>query len=324
MAATKTTTGGNFSVPQYYDKIFLERLQAGPAFLPHTTQKKLTPASGVVMYFPRMTVSSTMPSAYNLTEGTATTPTLFSGTTVTATMIGLGHAKGVSDLLLLTAISSTNEEVVREMADHANNVIDRKINEVAKGVTGVAPPTGIGFSLIWGVDYAIPMSAGQTATGIDNGTLTTAVLRRGAKTLRGRNVPTFEDGFYHMVLHSDSWTTLQADSTWQAQYVYTNPETVKMGGLGEYGGIKFYGDNNITQSANGSAGATISFNVMLGKGALGAVSLDGNIKSFYKVPGDTTTSDPINQLATIGWKANFISVILDVQSGLILATADSA
>ncbi len=322
MSATTTTSGGNFTIPQYYDKIFLERLQAGPAMLPHTTQKKLTPNSGTVMFFPRMTVSSTMPSAYNLTEGTVTTPALFSGTVVTATMIGLGHAKGVSDLALLTAISSTNEEVVREMADHANNVIDRKIIEVAMGVTGGQPPTGVGFSIQWGFNST--MSAGMIATGTDNGTLTTTVLRRVAKVLRAANVPTFEDGFYHMVLHSDSWTTLQGDSTWQAQYVYTNPETVKMGGMGEYGGIKFYGDNNMVQSANGSAGATISYNVLLGKGALGAVSLDGNIKSIIKSPNDSTTSDPLNQLSTIGWKANFISVILNKSSGIIVATADSA
>lgn len=322
MAQTLTTDGARFTLPQYYDKVFLERLQPGPAFLPHTTQKKLTPNSGTVMFFPRMTVSSTMPSAYNLTEGTATTPALFSGTTVTATMIGLGHAKGVSDLALLTTISSTNEEVVREMADHANNVIDRKIMEVAFGCTGVAPPTGVGFSIQWGFNST--MSAGMIATGTDNGTLTTTVLRRVAKVLRQNNVSTFEDGFLHMILHSDSWTTLQADTTWQAQYVYTNPETVKMGGMGEYGGIKFYGDNNITQSANGSAGATISYNVILGKGALGAVSLDGNIKSFLKTSGDTTTSDPLNQISTIGWKANFISVILNNKCGLIVATADSA
>jgi N4-gp56 family major capsid protein len=322
MANTLTSDGARFSLPQYYDKIFLERLQAGPAFLPHTTQKKLTPNSGTVMFFPRMTVSSTMPSAYLLSEGTARTSELFSGTTVTATLVQYGNSKGVSDLALLTTISSTNEEIVKEQADHANNVIDRVIMEASYGCTGVAPPTGVGFSIKWGFDST--MSAGMIATGTDNGTLTTTVLRRVAKTLRQRNVPTFEDGFYHMVLHSDSWTTLQSDTTWQAQYVYTNPETVKMGGMGEYGGIKFYGDNNITQSANGSAGATISYNVLLGKGALGAVSLDGNIKSILKTSGDQTTSDPLNQISTIGWKANFVAVRLNVQSGLIVATADSA
>lgn len=322
MVMTLTTTGARFTLPQYYNKVFLDQLQPGPAFLPHTNQKKLTPNSGTVMYFPKMTVSSTMPSAYTLTEGTAVTPETFTGTTVTATMVGLGNAKGISDLALLTTINGTTEELVRELADQANNVIDRKIMEVTYGATGVAPPTGVGFSIKWGFDGT--MSAGMLATGTDNGTLTCTVLRRVAKVLRGLNVPTFEDGFYHMVLHSDSWTTLQADTTWQSQYVYTNPETVKMGGMGEYGGIKFYSDNNITQSANGSAGATISYNVLLGKNAIGAVSLDGNIKTYMKTSGDTTTSDPISQLGTFGWKANFISVILNNKCGLIVATADSA
>lgn len=323
--ATTTTGNASATLPNYYSKLFLERLQPGPIMMDYCMQQPLPPGNGTVMFFPRMTVTGTTPNTYKITEGTIITPETFSATAVTATILQFANAKGVSDLTELTAISTTVSEVVKELADQANNVLDKEILQVAYGASAFVTPTGQGFSVFFGnIDLGTSTSAGQIYAGTAEFSMTTGVMRRWAKRLRARNVQPFDDNMYALITHSDTEMTLQADSTWQNSYFYTDPENPHRGVFGRYGGIKVVTDNNIFQSANGSASATLSYSLLLGRGALGASMLAGGIQTFTKRSGDQTTSDPVNQLVTFGWKANFVPIILNLSCGLIIATADSA
>jgi N4-gp56 family major capsid protein len=103
----------------------------------------------------------------------------------------------------------------------------------------------------------------------------------------------------------------------------TDPENLRKGVAGTYGGAKIVIDNNITTSANGSAGATIYYSLLMGRGALGATELDGGIHTYAKKSGESDTSNPINQFVTFGYKANFVSKILNLSCGLVILTADA-
>lgn len=319
------TTTGNASatLPNYYSKLFLERLQPGPIMMDYCMQQPLPANNGTVMFFPRMTVSGTTPNTYKITEGTTITPETFSATAVTATVLQFANAKGVTDLTELTAISSTITEVVNELADQANNVLDKEILQVAYGASGLVTPTGQGFSVVFGnIDLGVSTSAGPIYAGTAEFGMTTTVMRRWTKKLRARNVQPFDDDLYALVVHSDTEMNLQADTTWQNSYFYTDPENPHRGVFGRYGGVKVITDNNIFQSANGSASAVLSYSLLLGRGSLGASMLAGGVQTFTKRSGDQTTSDPVNQIITFGWKANFVPVILNISCGLIIATAD--
>lgn len=321
--ATTTTANASATLPNYYSKLFLERLQPGPILMDYCMQQPLPPGNGIVMFFPRMTVSGTTPNTYKITEGTLITPETFSATAITATMLQFANAKGVTDLTELTAISSTVSEVVKELADQANNVLDKEILQVAYGASAFVTPTGQGFSVVFGnIDLITSTSAGPSYAGTAEFGMTTSVMRRWTKKLRARNVQPFDDDLYALIVHSDTEMNLQADTTWQNSYFYTDPENPHRGVFGKYGGVKVVTDNNIFQSANGSAGATLSYSLLLGRGGIGASMLAGGIQTFTKRSGDQTTSDPVNQLVTFGWKANFVPVILNVSCGLIIATAD--
>lgn len=323
--ATTTTANASATLPNYYSKLFLERLQPGPVMMDYAMKQPMPENSGKVMFFPRMTVTSTLPNTYKITEGTIITPETFSATAITATIAQWANAKGVSDLTQLTAISSTVSEVVKELADQANNVLDKQILQTAYGASAFVTPTGQGFSVVFGnIDLGTSTSAGQTYAGTAEFQMSTAVMRRWTKKIRALNVQPFDDDLYALIVHSDTEMVLQADTTWQNSYFYTDPENPHRGVFGKYGGVKVVTDNNIFQSANGSASATLSYSLLLGRGALGVSTLGGNIQTFTKKSGDTTTSDPVNQLVTFGWKANFAAVILNVSCGLIIATADSA
>ena len=102
----------------------------------------------------------------------------------------------------------------------------------------------------------------------------------------------------------------------------TDPENMRRGVAGAYGGVKIQVDNNIFVSAMGSAGGSLYFSIVLGQGALGVSQLDGGVKT-YTTGGGADKFDPIDQFITFGWKISFVPQILNVSSGLIFVSADA-
>jgi len=68
MAYTTTANVAGF-IPNYYSKVFLERLQPGPKMMEFTTKKPLPQNAGKVAYFPRMVVDSTVPASVAVNRG---------------------------------------------------------------------------------------------------------------------------------------------------------------------------------------------------------------------------------------------------------------
>jgi len=293
-------------------------------------KRDIPPHSGKTMYFPRMSSTSTTPSAYTSTEGTAVTAEAVGDVRVSATLETFRNAKKIWDLAALTALSTFANEVVDEQASQAANVIDKKILEAAYGCPfGVTVGTisdSIGgtnvnaFSAVFlsGTTYTSNTEVHSTAV------ITAAAIRNWVKKLRARNVRAFDDsGLYLLVVHSDTEMKIQADTTWQATYEYTDPENMKKGLFGQYGGVKMLRDNNILVSACGSAGATLYFSLLLGKGAMACSNLKGGVKTYMKESDSGDTSNPVNEFVTFGWKVHFIPKILNVSAGLICVTTDA-
>lgn len=325
-AYTATTDVAGF-IPNYYDKLFLERLQPDPIMMQYCTRKPLPENNGKTAYFPRMVVSSTTVSAYKVTEGTVISTEKIDDAQVSAIIEQFANAKALWDLTELTAISDTVEETVKEIADQAKNIIDRRIIDEAYG-TSATPWAGSGFSC-----FSYNTAAAQAdviapsvifaAAGTTEYRISAAGLRAAVKKLKGLNVAPLEDGFYALVCHSDTAIQLQADSSWQAAYQYTDAENIRKGVAGTYAGVKVQIDNNINTSANGSAGATLYYSLLLGRGAMAVTELGGGVKTYTKKSGDQDTSNPVNQFITFGWKINFVPKRLNNKCGLILVTADA-
>jgi N4-gp56 family major capsid protein len=327
MANAYTVTGDVAGfIPNYYSKLFLERLTPEPILMQYCTKKPLPGNNGKTAYFPRMVVSSTTVSAYKLAEGTVKDTEKIDDAQVSAIVEMFGNAKALWDLTEMTAINGTVEETVKEIADQAKNIIDRRIIEEAYGTS--ATPWGGGFS---GYSFdtalateALAMSAAFGGLNKTTYAMTAATVRAAVQKLRGRNVSPLDDGFFALIVHSDTAMKLQADSAWQSAYQYTDPENIRKGVAGTYAGAKVQIDNNIYTSANGSLGATVYYSLLLGRGALGVTELDGGVKTYVKKSGDSDTSNPINQFVTFGWKAFFVPKILNKQCGLVVYTCDAA
>lgn len=325
-----TTSDVISSIPQYYHKLFTERLERDPILYNLLPKKDVPANSGKTIYFPRMSSSSTRPSAYVSSEGTAVTTEAVGDVRVSATLETYRNAKSIWDIAKLTALSTYMAEVVEEQGSQAANVIDRKILETAYA-TAVPPVIagtisdnwgggGAGFSTIYlsGLAYTSMRALHSTAV------ITAAAIRSWVKRLRARDVrPYYDDGMYLLVVHSDTEMQIQADSVWRDTYQYTDAENMKKGLFGRYGGVKMARDNNIFLSAAGSAGATVYFSLLLGKGAMAVSNLNGGVKTYTKESDSGDTSNPVNEFVTFGWKVHFVPKVLNASAGLICATTDA-
>ena len=329
MANAYTGTGDVNAISKYYSKVFLERLQPGPIVANYCVKKALPLNEGKVVYFPRMTVSSTMVSAYKVTEGTLTTTEKIGDAQVSATVEQFANAKALWDLTGLTAINSTVEETIKELADQAKNILDKRIIEEAIGNStagGLVTQSGFSCLVYNTASGAQPatdakISAWGTYLGVTEYAMTAKTLRYAAKILKRRNVAPQDDGYYTLICHSDTAMQLQADTTWQAAYQYTDPENMRKGVAGTYAGIKVQIDNNIKISAYGSNGAYIYHSLLLGRGAMGVTELNGGVKT-YTVNNGADKFDPVDQFISFGWKANMVPVRLNLSAGAIVMTCD--
>lgn len=322
------------TIPAYYHKKFLERLVPNVAMYEIADKRPLPENSGTTMYFPQMSASSTMVSAYKSTAGTIVTPEAANDFRVSAVIEKYRNAKGIWDVVKLTGLSTYIDEVVAEQADQAAVIIDKRILEACYGSS--AFPNGDGFSCFAydttaGVNILATsqMSAIGTFFNMAGRTFktTTATIRAAAGVLRGKNVRPFDDGYYRMACHTNTEMALLADTTWAASPNYLTQDEIAKGNFGAYGGVKFVRDNNVYTSACGTSSAGVAqavayANVLLGKGALAVSELKG-IETFLKESGSTDTYNPVNEFVTFGWKIMFVPKRLNASCGLIVLGADA-
>jgi len=321
------------AVPTFYGKSFLERLLPQVRMMEYVDKAPLPENNGTVVYFPRMTTPSTTVSASRIQYSAGRepiTPGHIVSTQVSATLEKYGYAVAVQDVTQLAAITGTITEVTNNMADQAAQVLDTRIIEEAYGSSSKAVPANIHFSAslvntVSGEDLGTTNTVAISSyfTTVDDASykITAATIRKVVKRLKARNVLPRDDGYYAFICHSDTAMQLQADTTWQATYQYTDPENMRKGVAGTYGGVKVQIDNNIKSSALGSGGATVYYSLLLGKGSMGVTEL--NSVKYYTAAGGASKYDPIDEFITVGWKALMVPAVLNLSAGLVVMTTDA-
>jgi N4-gp56 family major capsid protein len=347
MAMTTTTDVALF-LPKYYDKVFLEVFNPTPKAAEYCMQKPLPLHQGKEAYFPKMTATSSTPGSYIITEGTTITPETFVDEQIIAHIVQFANAKGITDFTEMTAIDSTTEEVVKNLAVQANNLLDKQIIAAAynSGAVGYEMMGNLGTNMSIGssfggfpilfanADFAGSASASMardlSATkaglvsafnsmgGVDS-LISAATIRRATGRLKQKNVSPLEKGYFAFLCHTDIAMTLIADSSITDLYKYTDPENLKKGIVGMYANTLIIEDNNIASATCGLSSGTVYLNILLGRGSLAVTKLDGGVSTYTKPAGSAGSADPVNQTATFGWKANQASVITNSSGGLIVA-----
>jgi N4-gp56 family major capsid protein len=316
-------------IEQAYDRRLLQRFRTNTVFNRFGRKKSIPKGGGVNMSFRRMEIirpvavaSSTWPAdaTYTaatgalLTEGTFHTPAVVaSWYEVTATVRQYGQAAYVSDLNLEQALDPQLSEYVDNFSESMTELLDLVTRDVLLTNTNI--------------QYA---NGRASASAIVSGDfLNLSELRKAKRTLKDANAKPAEDGKFVVIGHPDTSYDLEGDSN------ITNV-WVQGGGLGkadEYWkttirdlplGFRYY-ESTIVPISRASGYGDVYNTFVLGEEAYGQVKLESlPAKIITHLPGTSGVSDPLDQVGTIGWKANMAAVLLNSKNIVTIKHQTSA
>src|SRR3990172_295654 len=119
---TQTSTSITTLLPSYYDRLLLDNLYPDLYLYQFGTKKRIPRNFGKQVTFTRYfksTGGSGHPLPYALTEGTPINLSALSAATIAATLSGFGVGIGVSDFIVMTAISDVVRGAVFELSKGA-------------------------------------------------------------------------------------------------------------------------------------------------------------------------------------------------------------
>lgn len=233
-----------------------------------------------------------------LSEGVTPAGQKLSMSVIEATVAQYGGYVELSDILMLTAIDNNLVQATRLLASQAGRVLDA-ITRDELALAGIRQYAG-----------------GVTArTALDNKNtahyLTVADIRLAVRTLKRANAPKI-DGSYIGIVHTDCAHDLMSDSEWKNPHEYKDTENLYEGEIGKLYGVRFIetSEGKVWKGA-GASGSDVYATFILGSDAYGTTEVTGGgLEHIVKQLGSAGTADPLNQRATVGWKATKVSKVL--------------
>ncbi len=308
-------------IRQTYEKRLLQRFRTTTVFNRFGTQKEIPKAGGVNISFRRMEIirpvavastdwppdaTYTSATAALITEGTFTTPAVVaSWAQVTATVRQYGQAAYLSEWDMAQAIDDQAGEYVDNFGEAMTELLDLVTRDILIAATNVQYANG---------------RASQSAV-ISGDFLTLVELRKAKKTLKRQNAQPVEDGKFPVIGHPDSTYDLEGDTNITNIWTYGGAggksdqiwnTTVKDLPLG----FRYY-ESSIAPIVRASGYTDYYQTFVLGKEAYGTAKVSAlPARVITHEPGSSGVSDPLDQVGTIGWKANWAAVILN-QNNLV-------
>lgn len=236
-----------------------------------------------------------------LTEGVTPNGQKLNMGIVTAEVKQYGGFIELSDMLLLTAIDNNLVQATALLGGQAGRTLDTITREVLNGGTNVQYANGE-------VDGRAKLVGGG-ATG--NHYLTVAAIRRAVRTLKVMNTPKI-NGDYVAIIHPDAAFDLMSDPEWKYPHQYQDTTNLYTGEIGKVAGVRFVEttEAKVFKGA-GASSRDVYSTLILGANAYGVTDIKGGgLEHIVKQLGSAGTADPLNQRATVGWKATKTAVRL--------------
>lgn len=309
---TQTTTIAGL-MPEYYDRFLLDNLYPDLFLYQLGTKKRLARNFGKVIHFTRYFKGggSGFAQPFSVTEGTPIGLSAISATQISATVRAFGSAIGVSDFVVMTAVSDVVKGAVFELSKSMALAIEEDLRTTLSGFGTLLPAKN---------------TAKGSASLIATGSLIDSIdIMRASSELRQGNARTWPDGNYAAIIHPKTAFDLRNDGGASGAWLDTNKRTaggveqIYQGEVGKLYGVRMVESSSAKNFQGGaasllktSAGVSGFLTYVIGPGAFGVVELDGNTASvFVKQVGSAGTADPINQRGSIGVKSYFVGVGLE-------------
>lgn len=296
----KTSSDGlSPEMKTFYASYLLKLMQAN---LVHTQfgKKDSIPKNGGKTIEYRM--FSSFPKADKpLTEGVVPNGVAMKVTTYSKTLQEFGAYSTHTDILVLTAIDNIISEATEKHAESAVLTLDTITrNELNAGTNVVYAAVKDGARAL----HRNELTAEHKLTYNDVAYMSTMLKRNNAPTI---------DGCYIAIIHPDVAQDIMLDQRWIDVQKYKNPENVYNGEIGKLHNVRFIESTEALCTREGAKCGTdddgndvfsgVYSTLFLGKDAYHVIDVAGaGVEIIVKPAGSAGTSDPIDQISTVGWK----------------------
>ena len=232
-----------------------------------------------------------------LTEGVTPDGQTMNVSTVTAEVKQYGGWVPITDTLQLTAIDNNIVQATKIIASQAGRTLDTIVRDVLAGGTNViyAPKIGEG-----GAETPVTSRATLDATC----QLTSDLIARAATQLKAMNADPIGTSFVG-IIHPYVAYELRRDPDWIDVHKYAQPDEIYNGEIGTLHGVRFVEtrEAKIWKGTGCPAGLAVFSTLILGAHAYGSTEIEGGgLEHIVKQLG--YGDDPLNQRASVGWKAH--------------------
>ena len=232
-----------------------------------------------------------------LTEGVTPDGQALNVSTITATVAQYGGWIKMTDMLLLTAIDNNMVQATELIGDQAGRTLDTITREVLNAGTNV--------------QYGDGSSKAQRTALTQSDKLTVEAVFRAVRTLK-KGLAKPIDGSYVAIIHPDVAYDLMTSDQWLDVHKYANTAEIYNGEIGKIGGCRFVETTEAKIFKDGGAsGIDVYSTLFFGANAYGVTEVTGGgLEHIVKQLGSAGTADPLNQVASVGWKATKTAEIL--------------
>ena len=232
-----------------------------------------------------------------LTEGVTPDGQTMNVSTVTAEVRQYGGWVPITDTLQLTSIDNNILQATKIIASQAGRTLDTIVRDVLAGGTNViyAPKIGEG-----GAETAVTSRATLDATC----QLTSDLIARAATQLKAMNADPIGTSFVG-IIHPYVAYDLRRDPDWIDVHKYAQPDEIYNGEIGTLHGVRFVetSEAKIWKGPGCPTGLAVFSTLILGAHAYGSTEIEGGgLEHIVKQLG--YGDDPLNQRASVGWKAH--------------------
>lgn len=224
-----------------------------------------------------------------LTEGVTPDGTSLNVGRLEATVGQYGAYTTISDVLKLTAIDNNIIQALKVLGAQAGRTLDTITRDVLAGSPSVRRVNER--------ETRKDLVAGDTLKPID--------FFKAVADLEGANAPKI-NGSYVAIIHPYAAMDLMTSSEWIDVHKYADPQAIFKGEVGMLGNVRFVqsSEAKIWKDDTCPTGLAVFNTVVLGANAYGKTSVEGGgLETIIKQLGSSGTADPLNQRATVGWKA---------------------
>jgi N4-gp56 family major capsid protein len=313
---TLTNNAAGFtSIPnenaEIYDREMYDRLIPELQWYKYGAKKTLPKNSGDTVSIRRFENLATSTTA--ITEGVIPNGTDLVVVKRSATVQEYGNYALTTEKLNMVGLDDTVSEVSKLMGENAGQSIDEIVRDVVVAGTNVQYANGV---------------AGRANVAAN---ISYADILKMARTMKVNKVKKVQmpDGGMGYVCLVDPYVAFDIKqlNEYKEFSKYDNSKILRDGVIAKLGGIYFVEiDNGKVFTGAGAGAIDVHASITIGRDAFMVPDIKGSSKPkiIVKAAGSAGTSDPLNQISSIGWKALFATLRIDELCTLRLETAASA